>query len=244
MQRKFLILLILINLIGCDIIKTDDINESSDITTDMLFETSITNTAAPSDNVKISFIADGVSQQVSDVKLNLVSLSYDSTSQAYTSPNITLTKGDSYEVVCYLNQDNIWSETVSGNQIEILQLPSFKIKVANSLSGLASETAIDYTASISNDNVIGISIADTDGYSVQGTATVSNSTLGLSSATYEIKDGWFISSQLISGSGVGFTPDKIRLVATMTYNGQLNSSFKSGQVKRIISIVKEIEITN
>ena len=242
-MKKILILIAILSMAGCDLLGLNDSITSKNLTPKMVFSSSIIDDNAKTDSLDIQFIHNNSPIEISEVTINDTELTYDSLNKRY-STSVTFNVSEEYSIDCYLNKGEYNEEILNDNTLVINQMPSFKIKIASSTSNLASTTAIDYISSIDNTKVIGIIFSDDDGYTVNGIAKVLNSTSGTESNEFEIKNNWFISTSLLNGEAVGFFPDTLYLEATFVYDGSLNSSFKSGYIRRSITISKEIQISN
>ena len=233
-----------LGLIGCDIYKTADIHEASDLTVSIDITTTQTVDGDVENKVTAIFYADGVKQQVDDVKMNDTSLTWSESDREFSLTGIDLTQGEQLNFTVYLNQDNsFYAEVVDGSFIEINPTASIGVKRASSLSDLPSATVETNLVSVGDTDYLGIEIVGGDSFlSFESYVYVSDGSN--QSQNFEISNDYYISPSILNGEVVGFTPTALTIQTDYYDEGTLNTSFKAGSIRRYVQLTNEYTITN
>ncbi|MGA0241418.1 MAG: hypothetical protein ACO3K7_00285 [Candidatus Marinamargulisbacteria bacterium] len=243
MVRK-IVLLLFLALVGCGELLFDSSKDPAGMTAQMVVTTTVNNSDSPTHNMVLTFLSDDGATNIEKVTVDNDELSYDSNKSHYFHNFSSAPRENQIiTVVCEFSKGVIDSseQTLSGTTLTIQQMPSFQLKVADTVSELENVESQEMVDGISSSQVIMINLGNYKGYTVKGVATLVGD--NGQEDTADIGDGWYIPSTFLKGNASGFPPNQIILDVVFSYDGTLDDAFGDGYIRREIRIKKSINIT-
>jgi hypothetical protein len=242
MVRKIILLLFLI-LTGCGELFFDGAKDPASMTAQMVVTTTVHDDNPPTHNMVLTFLSDDGATNIKKVTVDKAALSYDSSNSHYRYDfSSAPTENQIITVACEFSKGVIDNseQTLSGTTLTIQQMPSFQLKVADTVSELENVESKETSDDISSSQVIMINLDNYKGYTVKGVTTLMGD--NGQEDTADIGDGWYIPSTFLKGNASGFSPNQIILDVVFSYDGTLDGAFGAGYIRREIRIKKSINI--